>query len=92
MHWTWSAVKAASNLKKHGVSFGMAEQALGDPLALTEPAPYPNEERWQTLALPAPGSTAVLFIVHTWPDDSPGRIISARMASPAERRTYYDGR
>jgi len=36
---------------------------------------------------------ALLFIVHTWPDDddTPGRIISARKATRQERKAYEDG-
>jgi uncharacterized protein len=93
LHWTWNPAKAEANRRKHGISFALAERALGDPLALTEADPCPHEERWRTLGIPAPGSAVVLFVVHTWPDDpgAPGRIISAREASPAERRAYYEG-
>jgi uncharacterized DUF497 family protein len=93
LHWTWNPAKAAANKRKHGISFDLAERALGDPLALTVPNPYPHEERWCTLGLPAIGAAVVLFVVHTWPDDddAPGRIISARPASPAERRAYEEG-
>lgn len=93
MQWTWDPDKAAANLQKHGVSFDLAERALGDPLAMTVPDPYPEEERWRTLGMPAPGPAVVLFVVHTWPDDEgvPGRIISARRAEPQERKAYEEG-
>lgn len=93
MQWTWDPAKAAANLQQHGVSFDLAARALGDPLAMTVPDPYPDEERWRTLAMPATGPAVVLFVVHTWPDEDgvPGRIISARRAEPHERKAYEEG-
>ena len=92
MRWTWDPAKAASNLQKHGVSFKLAAQTLGDPLAVTYPDPCPDEERWRTIGKPAVDLPAVLFVVHTWPDDeTPGRIVSARQATSAESRAYEEG-
>ena len=93
MRWTWDPAKAEANKRKHGVSFDLAEHALGDPLGVSVPDPHHDEERWRTLGMPAASRAVVLFVVHTWPDDpaTPGRIISARVASPAERRAYEEG-
>lgn len=91
MRWTWDPAKAETNRRKRGVSFDLAEQALADPLALTFPDPSPREERWRTLCMPAVSPAVVLFIVHTWPDDTPGRIINARKAEPHERKAYEEG-
>lgn len=93
MRWSWDPAKAEANKRKHGVSFDLAERALGDPFSVSVPDPYPDEERWRTLGMPAAGRALVLFVVHTWPDDidDAGRIISARVASPAERRAYEKG-
>jgi len=46
----WDPVKAASNLKKHGVSFEEAAEIFSDPLHLSilDDADE-NEERWITL-------------------------------------------
>ena len=91
MRWVWDAAKAAVNKQKHGVSFELAERALGDPLALTVPDTSLEEERWRTLGSPSVSGRVVLF-VHTWPDDetAPGRIISAREATRHERRDYEE--
>ena len=33
---------------------------------------------------------SVIIVVHTWPKESPGRIISARKANRTERRRYEE--
>jgi uncharacterized protein len=92
IRWAWDPDKAQKNLEKHKVSFELAERALGDPLCLSVPDPYPNEERWRTLGSPALDGSVVLYVVHTWPEDEfgTGRIISARRAQSHERREYEE--
>jgi len=87
----WDAEKAASNLKKHGVSFDTAMLAFTDPFVLTHQDRSENGEmRWQTLGLV--GENLLLLIAHTVrEDDDAGeiiRIISARTANKQERRRY----
>lgn len=46
MQFTWNLRKAASNLRKHGVSFSEAATVFADPLALlTEDAWYDLDRR-----------------------------------------------
>jgi hypothetical protein len=92
LHWTWDPEKAKTNLAKHKVSFELAERALGDPLCISVPDPYPGEERWRTLGSPSVNGIVVLYVVHTWPEDEDGagRIISARKAEFQERREYEE--
>lgn len=92
MRWTWDPEKAKANLEKHKVSFALAERALGDPLAITVPNPYPVEERWTTLGSPSADGIVVLYVVHTWPEgeDEVGRIISARRATAQEKVDYEE--
>ena len=74
--------KAASNLRKHGVSFAHAETALRDPEAITiEDPDAEGEQRFVTLGRDALGR--LLVVVHT-PRDGRTRLISARKASPKE--------
>ena len=81
-------VKAAANLKKHGVSFADAEGALFDPMALTdEDLGAVEERRFVTLELGSAGD--LLVAVYTYRDDEP-RLISARRATRKERKTYED--
>lgn len=81
--------KATANLRKHGVSFADAEQALRDPNAATIDDPDArNELRLVTLGMDALGR--VLVVVHT-PRGERTRLISARKASRKEREQYAKG-
>lgn len=88
MDWVWDDRKAAMNYAKHRVLFETAAAALDDPMQLSEHDLHPDGDRWRTYARLR---NLLLFIVHTDPDESsgtPGRIISARLATLAERREY----
>jgi hypothetical protein len=91
MRWIWDDRKAKSNLIKHGLSFETAQLVFDDPLAQSKPDDTSGEERWVTLGLVE--GTAI-FVVHTWPDAEDGaetgRIISARRATPRERKAYEE--
>ena len=93
MRRTWDPNKAMRNLEKHRVSFELAEQALDDPFCLSVRDPFPNEERWRTICSPSTDGIAVLYVVHTWPENEngSGRIISARRATHKERSRYEEG-
>jgi uncharacterized protein len=79
--------KAASNVRKHRVSFAHAEQALRDPMALTiEDPDAVGEQRFVTLGTDSLGR--VLVVVHT-PRADRVRLISARKASPGESEQYH---
>lgn len=93
MRWTWDPGKAAANRAKHGLSFELAAAVFEDPFHLSKPDPHPDGDRWHTIGLV--GSVMVL-VVHTWPErfgggEEVGRIISARKATPRERRAYEEG-
>ena len=78
--------KAEENLRKHGVSFAHAEQALRDPGAVTIEDPDANEEpRFVTLGMDSLGR--ILVVTHT-PREERTRIISARKASRSEATQY----
>ena len=88
MPWTWDEKKAAANLVKHRVPFELAVQVFTDPLQLSEPDPYEDEARWRTIGQPLPDHPLLLFVVHTDDNGEGGRIISARKATPHERKAY----
>jgi uncharacterized DUF497 family protein len=78
--------KAAENLRKHGVSFGHAEQVLRDPNGVTiEDPDAADEVRFVTLGMDALGR--VLVVIHT-PRNERTRLISARKASSNETTIY----
>lgn len=89
MAWTWDADKARANLEKHGIPFEAAVLVFDDPMLLSEPDPHPDGDRWRVIGR---AWMATLFVVHTILDeDGGGRIISARRATPSERKRYEDG-
>ena len=86
--YEWDPEKARSNLAKHGVRFVDAVAALEDDLGLTLRDPDSDaEERFVTLGLDA--FDRLLVVVYTWRGEHL-RILSARKASPAERRQYEE--
>ncbi len=79
--------KAASNLRKHRISFAHAEQALRDPFGITiEDTGSEGEPRLVTLGADSLGR--ILVVVYT-PREDRVRIISARKASRNEARNYH---
>lgn len=94
MHWEWNDEKNRTNKRDHGLSFEAAQYVFADPLAVSRPDPYPYEERWQTIGVIG---KMTVFVVHTWVEadaatgEETGRIISAREATPYERRGYEEG-
>lgn len=82
----WDERRAAANLRKHGVSFEEAVTALADPDALTAPD-LADADRWITIGRSA--LLKVLFVVHCEAVAAGRvRIISARRATPAQRKKY----
>ncbi len=88
MTWIWDADKARKNIENHGVSFEAAVLVFDDPMLLSEPDPHPDGDRWRVIGRV---SATTLFVVHTIFEEGGGRIISARRATPSERRRYDDG-
>jgi uncharacterized protein len=96
MRFEWDEEKNRRNIKKHGVSFETAALVFEDPYGLTQrDLLSEDEERWITLGVVELAAT--LFVVHTLPDRECGldteatiRIISARRATPRERKQYEE--
>ena len=89
MEWTWDPDKNRENIRKHRFDFQDAPMVFNDPESVTREDYYPYEQRWQTIGIV--GGRLVL-VVHTWPsrEGEPGRIISARIPTPHERRLYQE--
>ncbi|MFM2112728.1 MAG: hypothetical protein RLZZ271_1388 [Pseudomonadota bacterium] len=86
----WDETKAASNQRKHGVSFDEAVSVFGDPMALTfsDTDHSDNEDRSRTYGLSNEGR--LLVVIHTERRYSL-RIISARKATRHEKAIYQQG-
>ena len=93
--WTWDPDKNEINRREHGIGFETAALVLDDPLVATIPDTYRNEQRWRTIGLI---DNILVIVVHTTPEVDPTsgtevwRMISARQATPDERKRYEEGR
>jgi hypothetical protein len=82
--------KAASNLKKHGVSFDEAATCLLDPLALVRDDPDARgEARLVLLGMSHAGR--LLTVCYTLRDEEAIRLNSARKATKKEEKSYAKG-
>ncbi|OOO01143.1 MAG: hypothetical protein USCGTAYLOR_02664 [Chromatiales bacterium USCg_Taylor] len=65
MELEWDCEKAATNLRKHRVSFEEASSVFGDPLAVTfhDPDHSVGEVRWLTFGVSRSG--VLLVVSHT---------------------------
>jgi uncharacterized protein len=86
----WDAEKAATNLRKHGVSFGEAASVFLDPLSATGDDPDHSFDARRFVTFGMSSSGRLLVIAHAEKDDAI-RIISARKATRAERKLYEEG-
>lgn len=87
MHFEWDLAKAASNAAKHGVTFEEAIEVFGDDVVAFErlDTTRSDEDRYQTLG---PIARGLVLVVWTERRDDVVRIISARLATRAERAEY----
>ena len=87
----WDTIKAASNMKKHGISFEEARSVFYDEFAVQfyDEAHSGTEDRFLMLGLSS--ESRILLICHCERDSGYTiRIISARKATRSERQ-YYKG-
>jgi uncharacterized DUF497 family protein len=86
----WDPEKAEANAARHGVTFDEAAAVFLDPLSLTIPDPDHSFEEDRFVTLGSSKAGRLLTVVHTERGDAI-RVISAREATPRERRTYESG-
>ena len=85
VRFEWDAKKAASNLKKHGVSFSEAATAFDDELG----AYYPDTLHADRFILIGYSQRQrLLYVVHAEVRRDVVRIISARRATSYEKAHY----
>lgn len=83
----WNENKARSNIEKHGLSFEEAATAFGDPLSLAIEDPEHSADESRFVLLGTTLRNKLVVVVHAERGDTI-RIISARLATRAERRAY----
>jgi uncharacterized protein len=89
LRFEWDDRKAASNLKKHGVSFDEARTVFVDERAklIDDPDHSEDEERFVLLGLSS--ALRLLLVCHCYRSDGGLiRIISARKANAREIKSY----
>ena len=92
MGFVWDSDKNAINLRKHGIRFEVAAHVFLDTLRLDFPDrkhSTPEEMRYFTIGL-VESVLTVVYCERGDESDPDFRLISARPASPAERRAYND--
>jgi len=87
MEFEWSAEKAKSNLRKHGIAFEDAARVFFDPVRVDIYDDRYNygEERWAVIGM---AWSALVYVVYTMRHENTIRIISARKANAQEQRRY----
>jgi uncharacterized DUF497 family protein len=90
VRFEWDERKNRANIVKHGVGFDEARQVFSDPhVIIREDRPVEDEDRLHAIGY----VRSVLLVVHTVREEGLGAIIpiiSARKATPAERRLYEE--
>ncbi|MCX6596349.1 MAG: BrnT family toxin [Acidobacteria bacterium] len=89
MTFEWDASKAATNLVKHRVSFEDAAAVFLDPLAITFPDPDHSATERREITIGCTLKGQLLFVSHC-ERRTHIRIISARLATRAEREFYEE--
>ena len=85
----WDPRKAASNLKKHGVSFDEAATAFSDERGFLIPDPDHSDDEDRFILLGMSWSLKLLIVCHCYREQSSViRVISARKATKPERAQY----
>jgi uncharacterized protein len=89
MDFEWDEEKAESNLEKHGVSFAEAATAFNDSLSLTIPDPDHSDDENRFILTGVTFSGRLVVVCHV-ERGATIRLISARLATRRERRTYEE--
>jgi uncharacterized DUF497 family protein len=88
VRFEWDPAKDAANRRKHGLSFREAAALFtsGSPwLDMDDEAHSDDELRYRAIGAVSRGVIVVVYVEH---DEDVVRIVSARLATAAERRLY----
>lgn len=87
IEFEWDADKATSNVAKHGVSFPEAMTIFGDPLEIMIADPNRSDTEFRCVSIGLSLAGRLMVVAYT-EREGRTRIISAREATPRERRQY----
>ena len=90
VEFDWDPGKAASNLRKHGVSFDEAATVFADPLSITVPDPDHSQDEERFIIVGMSFSRRLLIVAHT-ERGLTIRLISARELTATEQSAYETG-
>jgi uncharacterized DUF497 family protein len=90
MRCEWDKIKAAANLEKHGIAFEEAATVFDDPMYVDFYDPDHSYGEHRYIIMGASCQQRLLFVSYTERGDAV-RLISAREATPSERRGYEEG-
>ena len=85
----WDNQKAEANRKKHGVMFEEGITVFGDPLSLNMPDPDHSGSEQRYIVMGMSDRYRLLVVCYTEIHENT-RIISARQATRAERKSYEE--
>lgn len=86
----WDPQKAEKNLRKHRISFVEAASVFFDPLSITLPDPLHSDDENRFVITGLSYQQRHLVVVHSDRGDRI-RLISARLATPSEKKNYESG-
>lgn len=87
IRFEWDPAKDESNAAKHGIPFEEASTVFADPFAVTVGDPDHAGEEFRFVTIGLSVHNRLIVVIHTDRGDAV-RLISARVATPKERRAY----
>jgi uncharacterized protein len=88
LRFEWDREKAATNSRKHGVSFDEASTVFHDPLAQIFDDEEHSEGEAREIIIGHSATGRLLIVPFNERQSNVIRIISARLATPRERNDY----
>ena len=87
MHFEWDRAKAERNRRKHGVTFDEVVTVFHDPLSATFDDPDHSTAERRLITVGYSARERLVIVSHVEGDETI-RIISARLATAAERKRH----
>ena len=92
MLFDWDTEKEIANVKKHGIDFAEAMTAFGDAHLQIYADEEHSDDEDRFILIGCSKKTRLLMVCHCYRNgDNITRIISARKATPHERKVYENG-